>query len=173
MAGMLINTHYYDGFIRNAVVRELSHSVPPQMSFASGFPIGYHYGMDLFLSIFYRHLGLGVLDLIHRFSLTWFFLLFITSMFIFVREMSSSQGAALLAAFLAVFGSGGFAYLATYLLGIYQWGNIFYSFYFFNFAGINSILPAFAVLGTGFFALSRALKTGSPAGYGSRLYCWR
>lgn len=157
---VVVNTHYYDGFIRNAVVRELSHTVPPQMSFASGFPIGYHYGMDLFLAQFYRHLDLGVLDLIHRFSLTWFFFLFISSMFVFVRELSSSEEAALLAAFLAVFGSGGFAYLATYLLGIYQWGNIFYSFYFFNFAGINSILPAFAVLATGFYALSRALKTG-------------
>lgn len=159
---VVINAHYYDGFIRNAVVRELTHSVPPQMPFAAGFPIGYHYGMDLFLAMFYRHLGLGVLDLIHRFSLTWFLLLFISSMFIFVRELSTSSGAALLASFLAVFGSGGFAYLATYLLGIYQWGDIFHSFYYFNFVGINSLLPAFVVLLTGFYALSRALKTRQP-----------
>jgi len=125
-----VNMHYYDGFLRNAVVRELSHSVPPQMPFAAGFPISYHYGMDLFISMFYRYLGIGVLDLIHRLTLTAFFILMLAAVFIFFRELTDNGKAALLGTFLAVFGSGGLAFLATWIKGIPQWGNLFYSFYF-------------------------------------------
>jgi hypothetical protein len=50
---VVVNMHYYDGLRQNAVIRELSHSVPPQMPFAAGTPLAYHYGMDLFISIFY------------------------------------------------------------------------------------------------------------------------
>lgn len=154
-----INMHYYDGFIRNAVVREVSHSVPPQMPFASGFPLSYHYGMDLFISIFYRYFHLQVLDLIHRFALTVFFLLFVGAVFLFIQELTASVKTALLGAFLAVFSSGGFAYMATYFLGIHQWGNLFFSFYLFHFIGINSILPAAAILITAFLGIHYFLKT--------------
>ena len=155
---VIVNMHYYDGFIRNAVVREVSHTVPPQMPFAAGFPLSYHYGMDLFISMFYRYLDLGVLDLIHRLSITCFFWWLVAALFIFIREVFSSEKTALLGIFLITFGSGGFSYLATYLLGINQWGNLFFSFYFFHFTGINSILPAVAILASGFFCLSRFLK---------------
>jgi len=164
---VVINLHYYDGFIRTAVVREVSHTVPPQMPFAAGLPISYHYGMDCFIASFHRYWGLDVLDLIHRFTLTLFMGLLAVSAFVFTRELTESAGAGLLAAFLAVFGSGGFAFAATYLLGIYQWGNIFYSFTFFNFAGINSLLPALSVLIMGFFCLGRYFKSGQ----GSWLAC--
>lgn len=160
---VVINAHYYDGFIRSAVVREVSHSVPPEMPFAAGLPLSYHYGMDLFMAIFHRYLNLNVFDIIHRLCLTWFFLLLFAALFIFIREMTASEETALLGAFLGIFGSGGFAYLVTYGLGIYQWGHIFYSFYFFNFAGINSLLPAFAILAVGFFGLSRYIQTRKVA----------
>ncbi len=155
-----VNAHYYDGFIRAAVVREVSHTVPPQMPFAAGLPLSYHFGMDCFLAAFHRHLHLDVLDLIHRFTLTLFMGLLTVSAFVFAREVTESEGAGLLAAVLTLFGSGGLAYAATYLLGIYQWGNLFYSFTFFNFVGINSLLPALSLLLMGFFGLSRHLKSG-------------
>lgn len=156
---VVINMKYYDGFLRNAVVRELTHSVPPQMPFASGLPLSYHYGMDLFISMFHRYLHLGVLDLIHRLTLTFFFLLLISALFIFIRELTSSENAALLGVSLVLFGSGGFAYGATYFLGIYQWGYIFFSLYLFIFLGINSLLPAMGILAAGLFCLSKFLKT--------------
>jgi len=156
---VVVNLRYYDGYVRNAVVRELSHTVPPQMPFAAGMPLSYHYGMDLFMVFFYRTFDLSVLDLIHRFTLTFFFLLFLSAVFLLVRKVSGSEQAALLAAFLTVFSSGGLAYFATYFMGVNQWGNLFYSFYFFHFLGINSLLPGAVILLTGFFCLSLYLES--------------
>lgn len=156
---VVINMRYYDGFVRNAVVRELSHSVPPQMPFASGLPLSYHYGMDLFISLFHRYLHLGVLDLIHRLTMTFFFLLLVSALFIFIRELTASEMAALLGVSLVLFGSGGLSYVATYFLGIYHWGHIFFSLYLFIFIGINSFLPAIGISAAGIFCLSKYLKT--------------
>ncbi|MBN1271816.1 MAG: hypothetical protein JXB26_06040 [Candidatus Aminicenantes bacterium] len=155
---VVLNMHYYDGFLRNAVIRELSHSVPPQMPFAAGFPLSYHYGMDLFTSLFYRQLHIGVLDLNHRLLMTFFFFLLPLTSFVFLRDYSRSKGAALLGTFLILFGSGGLAYVATCLLGINQWGNIFYSFYFFNITSLNSFLPGLSILLAGFFCLFKYIR---------------
>jgi hypothetical protein len=158
---IIVNLHYHDGFMRNAVVRELSHTVPPQMPFAAGFPLSYHYGMDLFNSIFYRHLHIGVFDLNYRLSLTLFFVLLSLMLFVLLKELAGSNAAAALGSGLALFGGGGFSYLATLFWGIPQWGNIFYSFYFINFVNINSFLPAVAILLAGFFTLARYFRSGN------------
>lgn len=156
---VVINMHYYDGFLRNAVIREVSHSVPPQMPFAAGFPLSYHYGMDLFTSIFYSQLQLGVLDLNHRLLMTFFFFLLALTAFVFLENYSGSSRTALFGTFLVLFGSGGLAYAATYLLGINQWGNIFYSFYFFNITSLNSFLPGLSILFAGFTCLFNYAET--------------
>lgn len=160
---LVVNMHYYDGYVRNAVVRELSHTLPPQMPFAAGFPLSYHYGMDLFIVIFYEYFDLGVFDLLHRFTLTFFCILFLSSVFLLTRKVSGSSSTALIASFLALFSSGGFAYVASYLMGINQWGNLFYSFYFFHFLGINSLLPGAVILLTGFFCIAFYLESRSVA----------
>jgi hypothetical protein len=157
----IVNMRYHDGFMRNAVVRELSHSVPPQMPFAAGFPLSYHYGMDLFNAIFYRHLRIDVLDLNYRLSLTLFFVLLSLMLFVLLKELAGSSAAAALGSGLALFGGGGFSYLATLFWGIPQWGNIFYSFYFINFINLNSFLPGLAILFSGFFALARFFRFGN------------
>jgi len=157
-----VNLHYYDGFIRNASIREVAHSVPPEMPFAAGEAYGYHYGMDLFISLFHRYLGLGVPDLVHRLTLTAFFLFLLAAAYAFGRELSGSEKAAGLMAALVVFGSGGLTYAAGLILGTPLGGNVFRSFYFFDLAGINSLLPALGLLFSGWLCLSRALKTGAP-----------
>jgi len=157
---MVVNLRYHDGFIRNAVVRELSHTVPPQMPFAAGFPLSYHYGMDLFNSFFYRHLHIGVFDLNYRLSLTLFFALLSLMLFVLIRELSGSDGAAALGSGLVLFGGGGFSYFATLFWGLPQWGNAFYSFYFINFVNLNSFVPALAILCGGLYALARYFRTG-------------
>ena len=159
---VVINTRAYDGFLRSAVVRELSHSVPPQMPFAAGFPLSYHYGMDLFNAIFYKHLHIGVLDLNHRLSLTFFFVLLVLGLLIFLRELAHSDRAAILGAFLVIFGGGGLSYLATVLWKIPQWGNVFYSFYFVNFINVNSYLPGLAVVGAGLASFGRVSHGDVP-----------
>jgi len=158
---LIVNLHYHDGFVRHAVVRELSHSVPPQMPFAAGFPLSYHYGMDLFNSIFYRHLHIGVCDLNYRLSLTLFFVLLSLMLFVLLNELAGSAAAAALGSGLVLFGGGGFSYLSTLFWGIPQWGNVFFSFYFINFVNINSFVPGLAILLAGFFALARYFRTGN------------
>lgn len=156
-----VNLHYYDGFIRNATIREVAHSVPPEMPFAAGHAYGYHYGMDLFISLFQRYLGLGVPDLVHRLTLPALFLFLLASAFAFGRELAGSDRAAALMAALAVFGSGGLTWAAALWPGVPVGGNAFRSFYFFDLAGINSLLPALGLLFCGWLCLSRALKSGS------------
>ena len=156
---IIFNMHYYDGFYRNAVSRELSHTVPPQVPAVADLSLSYHYGMDMFVSLFIKYFDLNIFDLNHRFVLTFFFGLLILMLFILIKELTSSNQAALLGIFLVVFGSGGLAYLSTWLLGISQWGNIFYTFYFFNITNINSFLPVISILIGGFFCLFKYLKT--------------
>lgn len=154
---VVVNMHYYDGFIRNAVVRETAHSVPPQMPFAAGESLGYHYGMDLFAALFHRYLGLGLFDLLHRFLLTFFFGLFISAAFIFLREFYGSETAALWGTFLVTFGSGGLTYLLCAAFKAPLGGNIFRSLYLFDFLAVNSLVPALALLFLGFWSLIRYL----------------
>jgi hypothetical protein len=152
--------HYYDGFTRAALARELTHTVPPQMPFASGMPISYHYDMNLFISFFYKHLGLGMFDLVHRLTITFYFALVLMSAFVFLRRWGRSDRAALLGTFLLVFGSGGLGWLAGWVGGFNSfWGKIFFSFYLIDITSINPFLPAFAVLFAGLFLLGEYFET--------------
>lgn len=160
---IVMNLHYHDGFFRNAYVRELSHSIPPQMSFASGYPVSHHYSQDLFVAAFYRHLHIGVLDLQHRLVNTFFFFLLLLNSFILIRTLTGSEPAALMGTFLIIFGSGGFAYAVTWFLGIPQWGNVFYTFYFLDITAHNTILPAAAILFSGLFCAARYLESRKRA----------
>lgn len=148
--------HYYDGFTRSALVRELSHSVPPQMPFAAGFPISYHYDMNLFASFFYKYLHIGVFDILHRLTITFYFAIVIMACFIFIRVWSRSDGVALLGAFLVLFGGGGLGYFFGLIskYGSY-WGKLFYSFYFIDITSINPFLPGLAVLFAGLYCLQK------------------
>jgi hypothetical protein len=160
---VVVHTRAYDGFLRDAVVRELSHAVPPQMPFAAGYPLSYHYGMDLFNSIFYKYLHIGVPDLNHRLSMTFFFGLLLLTSYLFIGELGGSATASVMGAFLVVFGGGGLSYLSTLFRDIPQWGNVFYTFHFVNFVNVNSFLPGLCVLLAGFFALSRYLRSDGPS----------
>ena len=161
---LAIKMHYYDGFLRQAVVRELAHDLPPEMPFAAGHPLGYHFGMDLFISLFNRYLGLDVWDLVHRLLAPVFWLLFAMAIFLFARELTASATAGVLASALAVFGSGGFSWLAELLFGAPIGGNPFYALYLFDGLGVNSFIPGAAVLFSGFYALARYLRERRPGG---------
>jgi hypothetical protein len=154
----LVQMRHYDGFIRQAVIREVSHDLPPEMPFAAGRPLGYHYGMDLFISLFHRYLGLDIWDLVHRLLAPFFWLLFVLSAYLFVRETSSSETAGVLAAALVVFGGGGMSWLAGPLFGTPAGGNPFYALYLFDGLGVNSFIPAMAILFSGLLALARYLR---------------
>jgi hypothetical protein len=137
---VIVRMHYYDGFIRTAVIGELTHSVPPQMPFAAGVPLGYHYGMDLFVSLFVRYLGL-------------FF-----AAFLFARTLFDSSRTGVWAAVFVVFGGGGWTWVATAARGTPLGGNPFYALYFFDGLGVNSLVPAFALALGGLTALTIWLR---------------
>ncbi|MCX6561525.1 MAG: hypothetical protein NTZ26_13545 [Candidatus Aminicenantes bacterium] len=152
--------HFYDGFTRTALTRELSHAVPPQMPFAAGLPISYHYDMNLFAAEFYKYLGLSVADLFHRMTITFYFAAFLLSAFVFIRRWARSTNAALLGSFLAVFGTGGFGWVSGLLApSANAWGQTFFSFYYIDLVSINPILPALAVFFAGAFALHRYFES--------------
>ena len=155
---LTVNLHYYDGFYHNAITRELSHTVPPHVPTAGDLSLSYHHGMDMFVSLFSRYFALNVPDLHHRFTISFFFLLLVFIFVLFIQEFTGSENAALLGIFLIIFGSGGFAYLASWILGVQQWGNVFFTFYFFNLTNINSFLPALSILFAGFYCLSKYIK---------------
>lgn len=155
---VVVRMHYYDGFIRTAVVGELTHSVPPQMPFAAGVPLGYHYGMDLFVSLFVRYLGLGVFDLVHRFLAAFFWGIFFFAAFHFARTLYHSVRTGLWAAVLVVFGGGGWTWVAAAVRGTPLGGNPFYALYMFDGLGLNSLVPAFALAFGGLTALTFWLR---------------
>lgn len=153
-----LNMHYYDGFRRTAMVREIAHSIPPQMPFASGLPLSYHHGMETFVAMLYKHFNLGVLDLLHRFTMTFYFALLLLTLYIFARKWIGPNRA-LLGMFLVLFGSGGLGFVGG-LLSKYPgyWGKLFYSFYFLDLVCVNPYLPALSVLFAGFFCLQKYIK---------------
>ena len=157
-----VNLHYYDGFYHNAITRELSHTVPPQVPTVGDLSLSYHHGLDMFVSLFSRYCGLNVFDLHHRLVITFFFILLVFTFLLFIQEFTGSEKAALLGTFLIIFGSGGFAYLASWILSVEQWGNVFFTFYFFNLTNINSFLPALSILFAGFFCLIKYTKERKP-----------
>ena len=159
---LTVNLHYYDGFYHNAITRELTHTVPPRVPTVGDLTLSYHHGMDMFVSLFSRYFDLKVFDLHHRFGITFFFFLLVFIFLLFIQELTGSENAALLGTFLIIFGSGGFAYLASWILNVQQWGNVFFTFYFFNLTNINSFLPALSILFAGFYCLIKYTKDHKP-----------
>jgi len=151
---LALRMRFYDGFLRIACIRELAHSFPPQMPFASGYPLSYHYGMDLFLSLFLRYGQLDVFDLSHRLGLTFFAFLFILSLSLFLRTFFRTRTLAIFGSFFLLFGSGGLAYLFSAILRAPFTGNIFFNFYFHDLISLNSLLPGLALFFSGLLALN-------------------
>ncbi len=150
---LALRMRFYDGFLRIACVRELSHSLPPQTPFAAGTPLRYHYGMDLFFSLFVRYGGLDVFDISHRLGLTFLAGLFILNLFLFLKALLRSNSLTIFSAFYLLFGSGGLAYFFSWLFHAPFTGNIFFNFYFHDLLSLNSLLPSLALLFSGLLAL--------------------
>jgi hypothetical protein len=137
-----------------SIANELTHSIPPQVPFLSGRPLGYHYAMDLLVALFGNSAWLSVLDLTVRFVPTFFLIITVLAVFCFGRVWLHSPYGAVLAAFLVIFGED-FSFIPGLLLGSREiWSAQFfgaptvYSLYF-----VNPMLPALGVLFSGLFCL--------------------
>lgn len=142
---LALRMRFYDGFLRIAVTHELSHSFPPQLPFAAGYPLNYHYGMDLFFSLFVRYGHLNVFDVNHRLGLTFLAFLLFLNLIVFLRSFLRADSLTLFGTFYLIFGSGGLAYIFCSLFQAPFTGNIFLNFYFHDLISLNSLLPALAI----------------------------
>lgn len=152
---LLLRMRFYDGFLRIACIRELVHSVPPQMPFAAGYPLSYHYGMDFFFSLFCRYGHLDVFDVSHRLGLSFLAFLLVLNLALFLRSWLRTELMAGFGSFYFLFASGGLAYFFCWLFKAPFTGNIFLNFYFHDLISLNSLLPSLALLFVGFFSLQK------------------
>ena len=148
-----------DVFLHIAFANELTHTVPPQTPAFSGYPLTYHYGMDLVVAMFANATGLNTRDLTLRFVPTLFLVLSMLSVFCFSRSWLGSGYFGALVVFLVFFGED-FAFIPGLLLGekgdwsvtYFNVPTVFSLFY------INPMLPGLGLSFAGLFCLQRYLR---------------
>jgi hypothetical protein len=147
-----------------AIANELTHTVPPQAPLFAGYPLSYHYGMDLVVAMFAGATGLNVRDLTVRFIPTLFIVVSMLSVFCFSRNWLRSGYLGALVVFLVFFGAD-FSFIPGSLLGEKSdWSLRYFSApavvaLFFT----NPILPGLGVLFAGLFCLDCYMRERSPA----------
>jgi hypothetical protein len=150
-----------DTIFHLSIANELRHSIPPQVPYLAGQPLGYHYGMDLLTAMLGQVGGISTLDLVARFTPTFLLVVTALSVFCFSRIWLGSGYWAVLVAFLVVLGEG-LSFLPGLLLGSEEvWSVQFfgapttYSLYF-----MNPMLPALGILFAGLFCLVMLYRDG-------------
>ncbi|MFI5328796.1 MAG: hypothetical protein ACHQ7H_21355, partial [Candidatus Rokuibacteriota bacterium] len=87
-----------------SLANEITRSVPPQIPFLPGRPLGYHYGMDLLAALFSDWARLSLADASVRFVPTLLLAMAMLAAFVFSRAWLGSERAAALATALIYFG---------------------------------------------------------------------
>jgi hypothetical protein len=153
-----------DAIFHLSIAHELKHSVPPEVPYLAGQPLGYHYGMDLLTAMLSNVGGLSVLDLTVRFTPTLLLVMTTLAIFCFSRVWLGSGYGAALSAFLVILGED-FSFVPGLLLGSEEvWSVQFFqapssfSLYF-----MNPMLPALGILFAGLFCLERFLSGHSKS----------
>jgi hypothetical protein len=142
-----------------SMAAELTHTVPPQNPFLPDRRLVYHYGMHVLAAAF-AAFGLSVADLMTRFLAVFFMGLTVLGTFVLARRWLRSEGWAVFAAFLVVFGED-FSFLGAAHADLSQtWASYFFgiptviSLYM-----INPMLPALGVLMIALLCLERYFDT--------------
>jgi hypothetical protein len=150
-----------------SLANELTHTVPPQVPFAAGRGLSYHYGMDLLAALLNRGAGLSVIDLTVRFLPTFFLTLAALAIFCFSRAWLRSGRGAALTTFLVLFAED-FSFVPGLLVGHPAGGGLgcWSVDYFqvpstFSLYNLNPIVPALGLLFGGLFCLHRYFRAGS------------
>jgi hypothetical protein len=152
-----------DAIFHLSIANELKHSIPPEVPYLAGLPLGYHYGMDLLNAMLSNVGHLSVLDLTVRFTPTLLLVMTALAIFCFSRLWLRSGYGAVLSAFLVILGED-LSFVPGLLSGSGEvWSVQYfsspttYSLYF-----MNPMLPALAILFSGLFCLAQYLdrRTG-------------
>jgi hypothetical protein len=148
-----------DVFLHIAFANELTHTVPPQTPAFAGYPLTYHYGMDLVVAMFANATGLNTRDLTLRFVPTLFLVLSMLSVFCFSRSWFGSGYFGALIVFLVFFGED-----LSFIPGLLQgekgdWSATYFKVpTVFSLFYINPMLPGLGLLFAGLFCLQRYLR---------------
>jgi hypothetical protein len=148
-----------DVFLHIAIANELTHTVPPQSPVFSGYPLTYHYGMDLAVAMFANATGLNTRDLTLRFVPTLFLALSMLSVFCFSRSWLGSGYFGVLVVFLVFFGED-----FSFIPGLLQGEKGDWSVRYFSVPTVwslfytNPMLPGVGLLFAGLFCLQRYLR---------------
>jgi hypothetical protein len=149
-----------------SISNELTHTVPPQVPFAAGRGLSYHYAMDLPAALFSKIAGLNTLDLTVRFLPTFFLVLAALTLFCFSRAWLQSGRGAALTVFLVLLGED-FSFIPGWFIGRAHplssgWWSVDYFLMptTFSLYSLNPILPALAVLFGGLFCLLKYFREG-------------
>jgi hypothetical protein len=145
-----------DVLLHVSVANELTHSFPPEVPFFAGWPLSYHFAMDLVTAMFSYGAGLSTLDLAARFIPTLFLVMTILAVYVFGRLWLGSPAWAAFTAFLVVLGEDLSFVPGLILRSRADWSAQFfsvpsvYSLYY-----LNPMLPALGILFTACFCLAR------------------
>jgi hypothetical protein len=157
--GMTFLTRTKDAIFHLSIANELKHSIPPEVPYLAGLPLGYHYGMDLLNAMLSNVGHLSVLDLTVRFTPTLLLVMTTLAIFCFSRSWLRSGYGAVLSAFLVILGED-LSFVPGLLHGSNEvWSAQFfgapttYSLYF-----VNPMLPALGILFSGLFCLTKFLR---------------
>ena len=160
--GMSFLARPRDAIFHLSIANELRHSIPPQVPYLAGQPLGYHYGMDLLTAMLGELGGVSTLDLTARFTPTLLLVMTALAVFCFSRAWLGSGYGAVLCAFLVVLGED-LSFIPGLMSGSAEvWSVQFfgapttYSLYF-----MNPMLPALGILFTGLFCLVMLYRDGS------------
>lgn len=159
-SGKLTYVDLPDLVLHASIASELTHSMPPQVPFSAGQPLFYHMGMDVVEALLCRVGGLSMMDLSTRFFPTFFLTIAVLAPFCFARRLLGSGIAAVVAAFLVVYGED-----LAFLPGLLHHGtNAPWCAQFlaaptvFSLCCVNPMLVAVGLLFTCLLCLSRSLR---------------
>jgi hypothetical protein len=144
-----------------STAEELTHTIPPQSPFLSGKQLSYHYGMDLFTAMLSKWARLSVLDLTLRFVPTFLVTVALLAVFCFARAWVGSSGAAVLTAFLVMFGEDFSFVPGLWCNSTACWSAQYFgapttfSLYF-----LNPMLPALCILFSGLLCMLQYFRHG-------------
>ncbi len=146
----------FDTAFHVGLVRELTLGYPPQVPGVSGFPLGYHLGLDLVRAAALRWAGVDPYDAISRFDVTLLALGLILAVRAAARALGASPRAVSLAGWTVLATDFSFAFFAN--PQAHWWADLLRGNVLLSLALANPVVPALALALGALVALSRSAE---------------
>lgn len=143
------------------VTRELSLGWPPQVPGLSGFPLGYHFGLDLLRSAALDWAASDPFDQSARFDLTWMALALVLALRAAAQRLGFGPAAVTLAGFTPLLTD--FSWLLSFSPQAHWWADLLRGNLLLSLFLANPAVPALALALGALLALARHLDGEGPA----------